>query len=299
MKTSTTTLCLACGLIAGLSYAQQGERPRDGGGRMSEFIQRADTNKDGKLSKDEFIEFSKKEGETRFATIDANNDGVIDENEVKTAMERMRGGGSGAPGGERRREGGGDGGGFRRPPEGQGAPGGEGQRRPEGGPPGEGGRRPEGGPPGEGGRRPEGGPPGAPGQGGPGGPGAGMRGMFQAMQNPEEAFKKMDSNNDGTVTLEEYKAGQNTELEGRFKGLDQNNDGKVTADEFKASIERLRGMMRGAGGGDKGGMRPGGEGGGFRRPGGEGGRPGGEGGGFRRPPAQDGDKPADAPKKDV
>ena len=46
-------------------------------------------------------------------------------------------------------------------------------------------------------------PPGPP-PGGPGGPGGeGRRGR----PNPEEAFKKLDSNNDGSVSLEEFKAG--------------------------------------------------------------------------------------------
>ena len=112
--------------------------------------------------------------------------------------------------------------------------------------------------------------------------------MMQAMQNPEEAFKKMDKNGDGSVTTEEFREAQSAELEARFKGMDANNDGKVTQEEFKGALEKMRGMMRGAAGG----AAPGGPGG-MRRPGGEG-APGGEGGGFRRPPAQDGEKKPEA-----
>jgi hypothetical protein len=286
MKTSKTLLFVACCTAAGLTYAQDGEkRPGgDGGNRMAEFLKRIDGNADGKVSKDEFLAFSKKEGEDRFAKIDANADGVADEAEMKAAAEKMRSGG--------RPEGRGasEGGGFRRPPEGQGRPegappGGPEGRRPEGGPPGgPEGRRPEGGPPGGAeGRRPEGGAPGF---------GGGMRGMMQAMGNPEEAFKKLDKNADGSVDLAEYKESTTAEVEGRFKMIDQNTDGKVTTDEFKGAMERMRGMMsRGMQGG------PGGQGG-PRRPGGEGGAPGGEGSGFRRPPSQDGDAPKPEPKKE-
>jgi len=283
MKTSTSILCLACCITAGLTYAQDGEKKPggDGGNRMAEFLKKIDANADGKVSKEEFLAFSKKEGEDRFGKIDANADGVADENELKTAAEKMRGGGERRPEGQGRPS---EGGGFRRPPEGQG--------RPEGGPPGAGGpegRRPEGGPPGQGGpegRRPEGGPPGA---GGPGGGMPGMRGMMAAMGNPEEAFKKMDKNADGSVDVAEYKETTGAEIEARFKNLDQDADGKVTAAEFKGAMEKMRGMMSRGGQGGPGGMR---------RPGGEGGAPGGEGGGFRRPPSQDGEGAKPEPKKE-
>lgn len=299
MKHTTTQLCIACCLSAGLTFAQDGAKkpgPPEGGAgapnRMAEFLKRLDTDSDGKVTKDEFMAFTKKEGEDRFSKIDANGDGSADEAELKSAAEKMR---AGAGGGDQQRRDmrGGEGGGFRRPP---GAEGGEGQRRPEGGPPGEGrrpeGGRPEGGPPGEGqGRRPEGGPPG---EGGPGrgGFGGGMGSMMGG--NVEESFKKMDGNNDGSVTKEEYHAFSSQEIDGRFGRMDTNSDGKITLEEIKSATEKLREMMRGRMGGQGGqggpeGMRrPGGEGGGFRRPGGE----GGEGGGFRRPPSQEGgDRP--------
>lgn|GEM_PF-338297 len=280
MKTSTTTFCIACCLTAGLTFAQEGERKPGGPGpggeggpnRMAEFLKKIDADADGKISKDEFAAFSKKEGEDRFAKIDSNADGVADEAEMKAAAEKMRSAAGG--GGERgmMRRPGGEGspgeGGFRRPPEGQG--------RPEGAP------RPEGGPRPEGQGRPEGGPPG---QGGPGG-------MMRGMGNPEDMIKRMDKNTDGGVDLAEYKEFASQEVDGRFKMMDGNSDGKITADEFKQIGERMRGMMRGGQPGQGGppGGAPG-QGGGFRRPGGEGGSEG----GFRRPPSQDGEgapKPA-------
>ena len=72
-------------------------------------------------------------------------------------------------------------------------------------------------------------PPGAPPGGGEGRP----------RPNPEEAFKKLDANSDGSVTLDEFKAGpraqQNPErAEGAFKRMDKDSDGKLTLEEFKS-----------------------------------------------------------------
>ena len=87
-----------------------------------------------------------------------------------------------------------------------------------------------------------------------------------------------------------------------FKRMDQNGDGSISKEEFIQATSRLREMMRNRGG--QGG--PGGEGGFRRPPGGGQGGPGGE-GGFRRPPTEEGagrprpevegDKPAE-PKKE-
>jgi hypothetical protein len=56
---------------------------------------------------------------------------------------------------------------------------------------------------------------------------------------PEEAFKKLDTNSDGTVSLEEFKAGPRgkkdaAKAEEAFKKMDKDSDGKLTLDEFKA-----------------------------------------------------------------
>jgi hypothetical protein len=88
----------------------------------------------------------------------------------------------------------------------------------------------------------------------PGGPGG-----DRPRPNPEEAFKKLDANGDGSVTLDEFKAGpraqQNPErAEGAFKRMDKDGDGKLTLEEFKSG--RPPG---GPGGGGPGGGGPGGD----------------------------------------
>jgi hypothetical protein len=256
--------------------AQEGGQPKgpppggDGAARLAEFMKRADTDGDGKISKDEFAGMSRKETDERFSRADGNGDGFIDQAEFGQITQRMRDASSGMrrPGGEGGPRPGGEGeGGFRRPP---GAP--------EGGSPpaGREGSRPSGGP--EGGRPPGGPEGGRPGFGGPGGPEGGRpgmagRGMFG---DPKESFKRMDTDANGSLSEEEF----------------------VTA------MNKLREAMgRGGPGGQGTPGGPGGEGG-FRRPGGEGGRPPGGGeGGFRRPPVEEGkpegakpegDKPKDA-----
>ena len=57
--------------------------------------------------------------------------------------------------------------------------------------------------------------------------------------SPEDAFKALDKNNDGGISLDEFKAsprGQKdaAKAEEHFKKLDSNSDGKVTLEEFKA-----------------------------------------------------------------
>lgn len=223
----------------------QGGSPAGGGdpaNRLAEFIKRADTDSDGKISKEEFANMGRRESEDRFSKMDANKDGFVEQSEIANIAQNMRRGPDGQgmrrPGGEGGPPGGGEGG-FRRPPGGEGSPQGQ---RPEGG-------RPEGG-------RPEGGRPdgqGGPGMrpGGPGGEGGRSMGMFG---DPKESFKRMDADGNGSVSEDEY---------------------------IKAT-ERLREMMRNRGGqpGQPGMRRPGGEGGpggppggGFRLPPTEGDKP--------------------------
>ncbi|HYF37944.1 MAG TPA: EF-hand domain-containing protein [Prosthecobacter sp.] len=271
-------------LGVGVAMAQEGERKAppaggDGGGRAAEYLKRADTDSDGKISKEEFVNMSKTEAEERFSKADGNSDGFVDTQEITSVGDRLRD--------AMRTRGGppGEGGGFRRP--GGDRP--EGAPSPEGGfrrPPGE---RPEGSPPPPEGGRPAGGPPGAGGpQGGP---------------NMEEIFGRMDKNADGTIDKDEYTVFSREESEQRFGRMDGDADGKLSKEEMRTVVERMRGMMRGPGG-PGGPGAPGGAGGGFRRPGGEGGE-----GGFRRPPSEggegrrpEGERPrpeGDAPKKDA
>jgi hypothetical protein len=100
-------------------------------------------------------------------------------------------------------------------------------------------------------------PPGGPG-GKPGGDGERPR------RDPAEMFKRLDTNNDGSISLEEFKAGPMAQrnpdrAEEAFKRMDKDSDGKVTLEEMKAG--------RPPGGGP--GRRPGGEGGKPGRPGGQ------------------------------
>ena len=53
-------------------------------------------------------------------------------------------------------------------------------------------------------------------------------------------FEKKDANSDGSLTLEELKAGmkgkQLENVEKRFEKLDKDGDGKVSLEEFKAGM---------------------------------------------------------------
>lgn len=61
---------------------------------------------------------------------------------------------------------------------------------------------------------------------------------------PEEAFKKMDKNADGKVSLEEFKGKRDGDkaaaAEKRFKMLDKDSDGSLTLDEFKAAAKKAK-----------------------------------------------------------
>jgi hypothetical protein len=110
--------------------------------------------------------------------------------------------------------------------------------------------------------------------GGPGGPGGGPGGPGGKKPNPEDAFKHLDSNGDGSVSLDEFKAGPRAPKEGDkaqeiFGKIDKDGNGSVSLEEFKA--HRPPHGPGGPGGKGSGG------GGGQTGPGGAG--PGGPGGG--------------------
>ena len=167
--------------------AQTGEGGQRGPGgdpqaRIDEMLKKLDTNGDGKISKEEWLEFSRKEAEDRYSKMDTNSDGAVDKTEMEEGSRKMR---------EMRGQGGGE------------RPGGF--RRPEGG---EGGTRP----------RPDGvstTPSQPPGEGGPRMMGGGLRDIFKKIEENgsiskeefskinEEQFNKLDSNHDGKITKEE------------------------------------------------------------------------------------------------
>lgn len=251
------------------SLAQEGERkgPPPGGegrpgGRLAEFLMRADSNKDGKISKEEFTSMNRggEDAGERFARMDANSDGFVDKAEIESVGERMREG-------MRRGDGGGPEGGFRRPPEGD---------APEG-------------------RRPEGGP----GRGGDGPPGGGMPldeifgrmdkngdGVVDkeeytkfSLEEIEGRFARADGNNDGKLTKEEVKAGAE-----RMRSMQRGPGGPGRGPGGPDG-----GFRRGPEGGRPGEGRP--DSGGFRRPPSQG-----EGEGKARPEFE---KPEGETKKDA
>lgn len=70
-------------------------------------------------------------------------------------------------------------------------------------------------------------------------------------QNPEEAFKKLDTNKDEKISLEEFKARPVRAKEGdenkkaadpekAFARKDTNSDGFISLEEFKARPERKK-----------------------------------------------------------
>lgn len=78
--------------------------------------------------------------------------------------------------------------------------------------------------------------------------------------NPEAAFKKMDKDGDGNLTLEEFKANPRAQkdpakAEARYKKIDKDSDGKVTLDEFKAGMQPPAGGGKGKGKGKEGGEK--------------------------------------------
>lgn len=193
MKTKLLLLSTVAALIGSMTMsAQDAPKPPGEGGpphgrggdpqaRMDEMLKKLDTNGDGKVSKEEWIEYTRKESEDRYSKMDTNKDGFVDKAEMEEGarkMHEMHGQGGERPGG------------FRKPESGEGGT----RPRPEGG-----GNAPQ--PPAEGGgARPMGG---------------GLREIFKKIEENgsiskeefskinEEQFNKMDANHDGKVTKEE------------------------------------------------------------------------------------------------
>jgi Ca2+-binding EF-hand superfamily protein len=65
----------------------------------------------------------------------------------------------------------------------------------------------------------------------------GEKGEGKPKADPAEMFKKLDSNGDGSISLDEYKAGpagkkDATKAEESFKKHDKDGDGKLSLEEF-------------------------------------------------------------------
>lgn len=111
-----TLLTVTFALIAGLSIAAEGEKKGKGGGapadpaaRAEGMMKKLDTNKDGKISKDEFAAgpqataMKAKGGDEAvgkaFGRIDKNSDGNLDMDELKAMPAGKGKGGKGGPDG--------------------------------------------------------------------------------------------------------------------------------------------------------------------------------------------------------
>jgi Ca2+-binding EF-hand superfamily protein len=60
--------------------------------------------------------------------------------------------------------------------------------------------------------------------------------------DPQKVFNRKDANGDGSLSLDEFKAGMKPEVaekaDKRFKKIDGNGDGKLSFDEFKAGLPK-------------------------------------------------------------
>jgi Ca2+-binding EF-hand superfamily protein len=67
-------------------------------------------------------------------------------------------------------------------------------------------------------------------------PAAPAAGDAKPKRDPAEAFKKLDTNSDNAISLEEFKTNKKdpARAETAFKAKDKDNDGKLTLEEFKA-----------------------------------------------------------------
>ncbi|WP_051280027.1 EF-hand domain-containing protein [Novosphingobium acidiphilum] len=70
----------------------------------------------------------------------------------------------------------------------------------------------------------------------------------------QRGFDAIDTNHDGFITLDEWKAAGRRE--DRFAMIDADHDGRITRDEMRAAMARMRAMREHNGGGEPGGEHP-------------------------------------------
>ncbi len=88
MKVTKMTLAVATLILCASGYTLADSFPSHDKGHHD--MAEADTNKDGKISHDEFIAASTKRAEEMFKRMDTNNDGFIDQAEKEAMHEKMR-----------------------------------------------------------------------------------------------------------------------------------------------------------------------------------------------------------------
>jgi hypothetical protein len=59
-----------------------------------------------------------------------------------------------------------------------------------------------------------------------------------------EIFKQVDSNGDGRISLDEYRAAALKKADAQFKAMDSNGDGMVSPQEFAAAIVKWKEMQQ-------------------------------------------------------
>lgn len=98
LKWMLTAVAMTGLMLTGMAYAEHEDgcccKKHEAGcskEHKGKMFKEADTNADGKLSRDEFKTQHDKRGEEMFKRMDANNDGVVDEAEKAAMHDKMHG----------------------------------------------------------------------------------------------------------------------------------------------------------------------------------------------------------------
>ena len=85
MKRMIIMMLLLSLALCGAAFAQDDAGPA---GKGAKGLKAMDTNGDGKISKEEFMDAAKKRAEARFQKLDANGDGYITKDELDAAKAK-------------------------------------------------------------------------------------------------------------------------------------------------------------------------------------------------------------------